>query len=210
LLYENGNLYKNGSEHSGKTSRFTQRTVQALDQIRTGGDRGNALVTGLQNSSDNVVIKSSGSNRIEFPTSSNNLSDITVSFAPTSTSGGPNQDGNRQRPAYIGLAHELAHAEDKINGTLVSTVWTRIGTTPIYDAERYAMHVENQIRAENGLPLRTAYTTQSGRLIAPALIPGTRLSTNYFNNSLPAIPTFNPNIPVNIQDIIHIQSLYGY
>jgi hypothetical protein len=51
------------------------------------------------------------------------------------------------------------------------------GTT-ISNAEKYAMHVENMIRSEHALPLRTHYTQDLGRLVAPALIPGTRFSSN--------------------------------
>lgn len=84
-----------------------------------------------------------------------------VIWDSNNTSGGPDQSGNTTRDSYIGLGHELAHIQDIWNGTINTGTWQ--GSTPngeikkIPKAEIYATHIENQIRAENGVPLRVSY-----------------------------------------------------
>ena len=57
-----------------------------------------------------------------------------------------------ERPTFIGLSHEMAHARDVVRGTL------RTGQTRgIPNAEIDAVGMENQIRGEHGLPARTTY-----------------------------------------------------
>ena len=68
--------------------------------------------------------------------------------------GGINQEGNRNRPSYIGLGHEMAHIKDIWQGTVDNGEWTQ----GISNAEKYATHVENQLRSEHGIPLRTHYS----------------------------------------------------
>ena len=195
LLYENGNLYKGGEVYEGKQSGYTRNTVNALDKIRTGGANGEALITGLQKSSLNLAISHfSGGNKFI-----GKGREMSIKWNPNSTSGGPNDQGNNYRPAFIGLSHELGHAEDWANFPIMdSRSWIELSDgSVITNAEKYAMHVENKIRAEHGLSLRTHYTQDLGRLVAPALISGTRLSSNISSFTIPAIPNFLPliNIP---------------
>lgn len=60
---------------------------------------------------------------------------------------------------FLTIAHEMAHGKDKIlNGNAATTPWvvTPQGKT-LTTSEKYVTHIENQIRSENGLPLRTHY-----------------------------------------------------
>ena len=81
----------------------------------------------------------------------------TVTWDPSSTNGGPNQNGNNTREPFIGLTHELAHTHDGLRGPLNQTSIGMIGTTSIPYAEFYAMDWENQVRSENNIALRTHY-----------------------------------------------------
>lgn len=62
------------------------------------------------------------------------------------------------RPPFIGLVHEMAHAQDKWKGTMDNTIWyvTNKGKV-IYNSEKQAMHIENMVRSEHNLPVRTHY-----------------------------------------------------
>jgi RHS repeat-associated protein len=194
LLYENGTLYNGGQVHEGKQSKFTRNTVNALDKIRTGGAKGEALVTGLQESPLNLTI----SRTYEGNRFVGKGREMSILWNPSSTLGGPNDQGNNSRPAFIGLSHELGHAEDWANASYNSNEWLKLSNEGIIsNAEKHAMHVENMIRAEHGLALRTHYAQDLGRLVAPALIPGTRFSSNNISFSIPAIPNFLP-LPISI------------
>lgn len=96
-----------------------------------------------------------------------------------------NTAGNETRPAYIGLGHEMAHIQDTWNGTIDNSTWVTFPGVSIRNAEKYATHVENQLRAENGIPLRTHYGidvstgTRAGLENTRIIIPGTTMSNRY-------------------------------
>ena len=71
----------------------------------------------------------------------------------------------------------MAHIQDIWRGTYDATMWTR----KIPNAEKYATHVENQLRAEHGLPLRTHYSILNGKgdPQTPLLRAGTGVSLYY-------------------------------
>jgi hypothetical protein len=85
---------------------------------------------------------------------------VKIEWDPSNTSGGLDTQGSTNRPAFIGLAHEMAHANDLLqDGKIDASTWftTTDGQTRT-NAEKYGTHVENQIRAENGLNIREYYT----------------------------------------------------
>lgn len=114
---------------------------------------------------------------------SNSTVGRSVKFDPSSTQSGLDETGGRNRPAYIGLAHELAHALDWDDGSIDAGTWITYsdGRTST-NAEKYASHVENQIRAENKIPLRAYYRIDKGKGVGRLIIPGTRMSAHYFMN----------------------------
>ena len=83
----------------------------------------------------------------------------------------PTTNGVEDNIPAIALAHELAHAEDYFNGTMKKNkVWISKQYLEqnnykfddhIYDREKYATHIENKIRAQYGLPLRTHYAVST-------------------------------------------------
>ena len=179
-LYVDGQLYNNdGTQYNGRGTRvdrngnrkltgFLRTTVSNLDQLSTG-KVGNAIVDEIQGSSDNLTITrgSSGSGNSYSPNKNE------LSFDTSSQNGGLNQRGSRSRPTFVGLGHELAHGVDDLRGT-VST--STVGNT--IQAEIFASHKENQIRAEQGLPLRVNY---SGTPIIDMFGTSIYYGTNYYN-----------------------------
>lgn len=175
ILYEDGQVYnRDGTAYSGKGLKtnkdgttklkgFLGKAVAALDAIRTGGDAGGDLVGDLQSSDQHVFIGQG----------SNGAVGLRVSWNPSDRSGGPDQTGSTRRPSFVGLAHELGHAHDALDGVVDRTTWvTTSGGKAIPNAEIYASHWENRIRGENGLSLRTHYGIDKGTNLGGLLGPG--------------------------------------
>ena len=83
------------------------------------------------------------------------------------TVGGADVNGSNVRPAFVGLSHELGHAEENMTGSRPPGESRRdvpAGTTPAI--EQHAVNRENQIRQEHGVAPRTTYvppaTCQTG------------------------------------------------
>lgn len=93
----------------------------------------------------------------------------TIYFNPSTTTSGFNTAGNRNRPSYIGLAHEMFHGRDANQGVLYNS---KSYTNPIsggtyqsthqglLKAEWRAVYYENVLHGQAGLPLRTHYGLQ--------------------------------------------------
>jgi hypothetical protein len=175
FLNEKGKLYE-GSKG------FILDAGAAIRRIEEGGPAGKALVSFLMQSPQTVCIVWHGVN----------LADIDlgayVYWNPLDTCSAPDERGDSLRPAYIGLAHELAHISDVWMGTVNRGTWmTREDENGnlirIPYAELYATRVENKIRSENGIPLRVAYASVrdgADRDMATLIIrPGTRESLYY-------------------------------
>jgi RHS repeat-associated protein len=169
ILYENGNLYSKNS-NTGKWESYNGKNVKtdkngnkkvtgylgkvqnALDKIRTGGDAGKELVSDLQNSN----------NFIRISEGKNNAVGLSVDWTDSNSDAAGNT-----RPSYIGLAHELGHAHDALDGIVdMTTVIGKINGKKIFAAEYTAMHWENRVRADNGLSLRAYYgKDDSGNIV---------------------------------------------
>ena len=160
IKYDNGNLYSRNAKgkwesYKGKNLKvdkkgnitiggFLGKATAALDKIRTGGASGNELIGTIQADSKYVRIGqgSNGSNGIGGDVDWNNS----------------NKDAaGNSRPSYIGLAHELGHALDGLDGLMDNTTIGVIGGKNIPGNELTAMHWENKVRSENGISLRQNY-----------------------------------------------------
>lgn len=94
-----------------------------------------------------------------------------IFWNPYLYTGGPSQfsDSPLERPPFIGLAHEMAHAERDAKGMGTGGLGFMYEQNLPFD-EIYATHIENKIRAQSGVPLRTHYiyeTDEDGTLIFP-------------------------------------------
>ena len=142
-----GNLYSGNDQ-------YVNSVTTALGDLRSGGNAGMSLVNDLMSSARNVDIVRGNSNTAD---PGGNF----IRWNPTSPNGGIDANGNENRPSFIGLGHEMAHIQDIWNGTYDSSPWvtvaTAAGSVTIPNSEKYATHIENQLRSENNIPLRTHY-----------------------------------------------------
>lgn len=142
--------------------------TNALNRIRNGGEVGRDLVDFLQGRTGTNVVLAYSFNETTF-----NTDNITVNWDLNGTTGGVDINGNVERPAYIGLAHELAHAYDMLsNGYVDESVWFyTISDNPIKMLEKNACIIENKIRLENSLPQRAFYYSIGGIGFLPSKLP---------------------------------------
>ncbi|HEX2608830.1 MAG TPA: M91 family zinc metallopeptidase [Flavisolibacter sp.] len=135
---------------------FVKKVFDALDSIRMGGPSGKALIERLYEMPACI--------RISYSRSRNAADGESASFLlwnPDLKVSVPDRTGNQSRPAFIGLAHELAHMLDFYQGTLDQRTWKKISVDgvrySIKRSERFAVYMENNIRLENGFPVREFY-----------------------------------------------------
>src|SRR5690606_7849590 len=194
-----GFLDNNGAIYSGNDA-FAGQLSKALGDLRSGGATGSGLVNDLMTSTNNVEIASRSRNSADE-------NGTYILWNPTGTSGAPDQNGSNQRPSYIGLGHEMAHIQDVWNGTFNNKTWSTVslpdGTSKnIKRAEIYATHMENRIRAENGLSLRVSYGIDG----AGRADPSTRIIKSGTNQSL----YFNSNGVTNYKRLGRKVSPFTY
>jgi len=169
LRYNNkeNKFYYHGGDNDGKAyegeNKFVASVNDALISIESGGKAGKALVGFLaDNKRKTVEIAKTRKGVGNFARSSGRA----IGFNPDSKNGGLDANGGNSRPTFIGLAHEMAHVEDTWNGTQDNTFWFNYkngkGETKTKSyREVYASYRENQVRRENGLPLRAYYSTNA-------------------------------------------------
>jgi hypothetical protein len=91
------------------------------------------------------------------------------------------QNGYEQAKQWLTLGHELAHAFDYSEGTIDNKLWyTNHKELYVKNSEKYATHIENKMRAEANLPLRTHYSAEkifdeNNNLITVKGVEGTRI-----------------------------------
>jgi hypothetical protein len=100
----------------------------------------------------------------------------------------PTQRGIQTSPLWLDLGHELAHVQDFIlNGNInFVTTWVENPTPPnepIPEAEKYATHIENIMRAQAGLPLRTHYASQGSGGYEPTRIIDSNGRSLFYKNA---------------------------
>lgn len=149
-FYSNGKLLE---------TEFANKCVSAIESIRSGGICGAAIINESINCKERIWLNE-GSDKNWFGETSSGKPAIV--WNPNGTTGGLNVEGNSQRPAFIGLAHEFAHALSFIGGWFDDSVWFSYsdfhGNVNVVNAdEKWACYVENRIRRENNIPDRKYY-----------------------------------------------------
>jgi hypothetical protein len=143
--------YTPGMEYEGD-NKFLSQTINDLNTTNSK-EKGGEMINHLSSISEDVTI---------MQASRGNTTDgFKVGFDISSIQGGLNENGERARPSFVGLSHELAHVWDKSLGSLDKSTWYSTATRDVPNAEKFATHIENQIRAEHNLPLRTHYGLSS-------------------------------------------------
>lgn len=179
-LYHDGKVFnKDGSEYTKKQRGFLKQTVKALDKI-DDTEEGRKIVQSLSNSTCNVtIVRGNNSTSLDNQQDARNGqgSGSKISWSPINNQGAIDENGRTKRPSFIGLAHELAHAftADNGNGNYKSMGYPSL---PRVKMDEYtAVHYENIIRAESGLPLRVYYGIDNGNGVERMIIPGGSQST---------------------------------
>ena len=171
-LYSDGKLYENGQEYQRDADSYASKALAALNEINSG-DAGRQMVSTLEGSKFNYDVNEA---RWYNPDNSftTSWSGGNVNWDPSNTSGGIDQNGNTERPAYIGLAHELGHGFDwdpvvsdpdhhdvLFEGRPLwsSSQWYYSTKAGKYIGlwEKSACVHENSVRAEHKIPLREYY-----------------------------------------------------
>ena len=147
-----------GNKYSGNDP-FVLSVIDSITTIMQGAC-GSSLIQNIVNNPEIVDIKLSNENNY-FSYNKDNATYI-VYWNPNSNVLIPTTDGMKENIPYVSQAHELQHGLDYISGTGDSGVWITVmdkdgEVKNIKNTEISATHMENLIRAEHGLPLRTHY-----------------------------------------------------
>jgi len=137
-----GFMDQSGAMYSGN-NQFVGKVTSGLADLR-GGSVGAGLVNHLMSSNNNTEIAQRGIKKADEQNGSY------VLWSPNGATSAPDQNGSTQRPAYIGLGHELAHVQDVWNGTINRGTWQTAvdpngNSINIPNAEIYSTHLENRL-----------------------------------------------------------------
>lgn len=177
-FYDNNNVLYAGND----------TFIGQLTGLMNGGNAGFDFVSRLANHPNVVTLMYSNRSGVD---SQNQLGwnstgvrkDGSLEAVPTTT-------GMSNNP-MITLGHELGHVDYEWNGGRSATwfnmtVADRNGNPiqrPISTSEIYTTHIENQLRSENNLPLRTYYGVDPfGNGIGPCIIVPSTGTSCYYNS----------------------------
>ncbi|MCC5932060.1 MAG: hypothetical protein JJU28_22635 [Cyclobacteriaceae bacterium] len=171
-------------EYKSEDDSFLNGVLQSLNDLSTKTKQGNKLVGFFANEDNNAYLEmgSAGSGNSE------GYGNITID---PSLKGSeiPTEKGIQESPLWLDLGHELAHTQDYLtNGESVYGVWVENPSNPnkpIRKSEKYATHVENAMRSQAGLPLRTYYASQTNGGYEPTRILNANGSSKFYNVSIP-------------------------
>lgn len=189
--YGYGMYDKSGQLYTGN-NKALNAVNGALARMSLGKE-GKALVDDLMNSGNNteIAVRNGAENGADSKSGS------FIIWDPNNTNGAPDQRGNTARDSYVGLGHEMAHVQDVWNGTVNIGTWQSVtdakgNIVNIPYSEIYSTHKENQIRSENGIPLRVSYGKDAANNPDPTtriIRAGTSQSMYYQQNGT---TTYNP------------------
>ncbi|MEY4149468.1 MAG: hypothetical protein RL555_72 [Bacteroidota bacterium] len=210
VVSNNGSMTnKNGSAYTGKVKGYLGKVVGALGSLNNTAE-GKSMVSELQGSKNNFTIKNGSSNSFSSSNQTASFGNIpslqnvsngtlpsggsggTIVWNPGISTSGMNTAGSTDRPPYIGLGHEMAHARDANQGTLyIGSDYTNPLNGNSYLAQHLglnksewrAVYFENIIRGQAGLQLRSQYGLQdnggSFTGTGPALLMPAGLPINF-------------------------------
>lgn len=193
--YDQGQLYSRNvdgewDEYSADEGSFLHGVYSALNELSSGGSAGESLVNFFGNETNNVFIK-------QNPEDERNINKGAYLLMNPSMKGSkvPTENGAIESPFYVTLGHEMAHTQDYYlrGAEKVQEKWLSLNGGIIPDTEKYATHIENQIRGENGLPLRTHYAINvDGSGYEPSRIVDSKGESKFYQKTT----TFNITLPL--------------
>ena len=149
-------FYNTQKERYSGGNGFIYSVENALKTINRGLI-GSILVNELINMDETLKINESLDGNLIYHKES------IIEWNPDNNSGGPSQNNNGEisceRPSFIGLAHEMAHAYDfLIRKDPDERLWTTSKSgKPVDRSDIFAGYIENGVRMEHNIPLRKWY-----------------------------------------------------
>jgi RHS repeat-associated protein len=187
-----GLVGSDGKMYDGK-DEFAGQITGALNDIRTGGDFGAKFIGDAATGKDNVEIRSY--------TGDNKTQEGILYVNPKADQYAPTEKGSQKLPFSITLGHEIAHGLANVQGVKFGS-WTTIptegGDRTLSQSEIYATHVENNLRAERGMPLRTYYSQDGdGNPMYETRILDSKNRSLYYNtgNTSPTGNSYPKTVP---------------
>ncbi|MET3020874.1 DUF6443 domain-containing protein [Flavobacterium hydatis] len=124
---------------------FVLNAVAGLNSLENSGKTGKGLIDEFSGEKKDVFLKYS---------KGKNIADgNTIFIDPKSNEKTWTQSGFQESPFFVTLGHELGHVNDP---TKINDSWYK---DDVSRSEIRATHIENKIRSEAGLPLRTHYSS---------------------------------------------------
>ncbi|WP_390456115.1 RHS repeat-associated core domain-containing protein, partial [Chryseobacterium sp. Alg-005] len=158
--------------------------IAGLQAIGSGGDTGAGMISYYDNKDHDINIQST--------TGENYYDNGTAYINPSLASNYPTSDGQvSDSPFYVKLGHEMGHGMDPMKNSDLFGPWvggkTESKDDDISHSEIFASHIENQLRAENKLPLRVSYRASKANKVARGVDIETMLidstgNSIYFNS----------------------------
>jgi hypothetical protein len=172
------------SDKWGKYTAYTPEEGSFLEGVLTGlnqlnkNETGSSLLKFFANDDNTATIRQGDKNQADIGSASGFI-DLNSNFQGSLV---PTEGGVSMSPFWLDIGHELAHIQDvKVNDPeQAKQDW--IPETNSKESEKYATHMENQMRADAGLPLRTHYVRQGFGGYAPSRILNNGVSTFYGTN----------------------------
>ncbi|WP_317127623.1 MULTISPECIES: RHS repeat-associated core domain-containing protein, partial [unclassified Chryseobacterium] len=196
-------------------SDYVVQTVAGLNHLDKNTSIGNTMIgyfdqaQGTDGKVRDIYFNQGGKSQVKY-----GISNV-VELNTSSTKGVWTTLGNDSKysPLYTTIAHEMGHVYENFALGITSQPDSRFGDDAT-SAEIYGTHVENIVRAESGLPLRTNY---GSICIGSSCIPNSngRLIDNagssiYYNSNGGQIsPTPSVQSVLNVNSTI-LQNRYNY
>ncbi len=162
-VYANNNPYKyidpDGREVKVVGDNdFKKKVSENITEIKSGNG-GATLMKAAEAAPQVITIIESrnGANSTRAAANADTTpSDSTINFAPANKTGGKDANGSTDRPAFVGLAHEMGHAVAAAKGAQSFDKGDgKPRTTP--PSEKQSLKAENEVRKDHTLPARVTY-----------------------------------------------------
>ena len=181
-----GNLYK------GVEDDYINTVTKCLNYL-CEGEAGKELVWDLAQRKEGIgIVYNEVSSEHERFFSNNDGIKSVIRF-------NPEQEVESAKGGII-LGHELAHSQDRLNGTIQNERWFDGADKTVTIAERYAMHWENLIREEHGVVMRQFYTGSNGRIYN--LLKNECVSL-YFETKYPINVNYKNKLPIGVKGYVY-------
>jgi hypothetical protein len=193
--YDNG-AFQTMNKESGKyeksdvsNDKFLSGLLQGLNDLKSNTNKGGEILGFFENDDNNVIItmneqEDDGNNwgRIEDSGEIGLKPSLTGSIIPT-------EEGLQESPFWLDLGHELAHQMDFLsNGEKVLGIWVENPSEkdkPARETEKFATHMENIMRAQYGLPLRSHYMNEGKKGYEKSRILNSNGSSKFYTIVFP-------------------------